>query len=460
MAFEDYHWPAREGLKPFQHQIETVKFQLVNKRGFVLNQMGTGKTLSSLWATDILFCEKKIRKVLIICNISTMRSVWLREIRLNFPNRRVAIAHGTKQFRVQMIKSGVEYVIINHDGIVSCLQELMAERFDCIIIDELTAYKTFSANRTKCMIKLAKTARAVWGLTGKPTPNSPLEAFSQAHVVNPGNRFLPRYFTEYRDMTMMRINTFTWIPKEGAVNIAAAILSPAICYKLKDCVDMPPMTTQTLEIPFTPAQNKAYEEMRQQLYTEVGRGEISAANAAVKVGKLMQISAGAVIDDEGSIRVIDCKPRLNALLEIYQEAPTKKLIIFCTYRASIHIVEEFLNANNIKTKSIYGDVSNKDRDIFIREFQDSDLNALVIQPQSAAHGITLTASCVTIWFSLIQSNEYYQQGNARMYRPGQVNPCVVLHLISSKIESHVANMLSRKDYQADSVLDIIKNHDL
>jgi SNF2 family DNA or RNA helicase len=223
---------------------------------------------------------------------------------------------------------------------------------------------------------------------------------------------------------------------------------------------MPSLIYQTLEIPFTPAQTKAYVEMKEQLYTELANGEVSAANAAVKLNKLLQISAGAVKNDEGNATVIDCTPRLNALYDLFEETSNKKLIVFVTFRASIEVVRQFLISKKVSVKVIFGDVSPQKRQDAITEFQNSGLEVLVIQPQSSAHGITLTASSTVVWFSLIPSNELYQQGNARIYRAGQRLPCLVVHMISSGAEKHIAKMLTRKELQASSVLELISKHEL
>jgi SNF2 family DNA or RNA helicase len=464
MSEFEYSWPAREGLIPFKHQKETVYFLLQNKRAFVLNDMGTGKTLSVLWCADILFQHQKIKKVLIVCPLSTMRSVWQREIFLNFPMATVGIAHGPKDVRRHIIKQQYQYTVINHDGVKHMYNDLCAQQYDIIVIDELTAFKNLDSDRTKAMEKLAKTSRSVWGLTGKPTPNSPVEAFAQAHVVNPYNRNLPRFFQQFKSAVIYRPDPekhpLLWVPTPGAEQLVASVLQPSIRYRINDCIDMPEMTTQTREIPFTPAQKVAYDDMLNKLYLELEAGEVTAANAAVKLNKLLQISAGAVRTDEGIGARIDCAPRLSALKEIYEETPQGKIIVFATFRETIDLVTEYLNAQGIETRKIYGDVSPRERDEIIQNFQHGSIKAIIIQPQSGAHGITLTAASTTIWFSLISSNELYQQGNARFYRPGQSRACSVIHFISSAAERHIANMLTRKEVSANAVLDLIKGHEL
>ena len=91
--------------KPFKHQIVTASFLTTHKRGFCFNEQGTGKTASSLWASDYLIQQGVIKKVLIICPISIMDSAWRNDIKTFVPHLSCGIAHGTpkKRFYVVMV---------------------------------------------------------------------------------------------------------------------------------------------------------------------------------------------------------------------------------------------------------------------------------------------------------------------------------------------------------------------
>lgn len=461
-SLTEYKWPALEGRKPFNHQRTTVEFALANKRAFILNDMGTGKTLSVLWACDILFEAKKIRKVLVISPLSSMRSVWQKEIFFNIPHRRSAIAHGNRAQRLAAISSPVHFVIINHDGIKTCAEELIRESFDIIVIDELTAYKSAQSERTKTMIYICQPARAkaVWGLTGEPTPNSPLEAYSQCKVVNPTNPILPRYYTQYRDATMYQVNDYLWLPKPGASDIVHRCMQPAVRFRREDCLDLPPTMYQTISVEFTKEQQEHYERMKKEAYILHDRGEISASSAAIVLNKLLQISAGAVKTNDGDVAHIDYKPRFDALLEILEQTPQKKLVVFATYVATIKRLVDDLTAAGVHAAAIFGDVDHKQRAKYIDDFQTGALSVLVLQPQSSAHSITLVAASTIVWFSLIPSNELYRQGNARIVRPGQTRTTFIIHIVSSPAEQHIANILERKGHMSDEVLNLFKQHQI
>lgn len=468
---EKYHWPSREGLTPFVHQKTTSGFVLTNKRSLVLNEMGTGKTLSILWAIDILFWQKKIRKVCVICPLSTMKTVWQREAFFNMPHLTTVVAHGSKPQRVAAIRGPAQVVIINHDGIKTCLDELVEQEFDVVVIDELTAYKS-NSDRTNMAIYLCNrkgakdpfskyaVPKAVWGMTGEMTPNSPLESYTQCKVVDNENPRIPRYFGQFRDMCMFQPSPLDhpdfWLPKEGAAHVVAAMAQPAIRFARRDCIDLPETTIIDVEVDLSPEQKTAYKAMKEHLIVETAAGKVTAANAAVKLNKLLQISAGAVItSDEGdgvkSVQEIPCGPSLSELFRIYDETPQKKLVVFAAYRATIHMLKAKFAEREVNVEVIYGDVNQNERAKHIERFQTGDLNVLILQPQSSAHGITLVAASTIVWYSLVPSNELYQQGNARIVRPGQNEKTFIYNLIRTPAEQHLANILKRKGNMSDEV---------
>jgi len=59
-----YDWPGR--FKPFMAQREAAAFLSMYKRAFNLSELGTGKSLASLWAYDYLRTIGKANKALIV----------------------------------------------------------------------------------------------------------------------------------------------------------------------------------------------------------------------------------------------------------------------------------------------------------------------------------------------------------------------------------------------------------
>lgn len=463
---ESYDWPAFGGRKPFAHQKHTVKFALEARNCLILNDLGTGKTLSVLWALDILFKAKRVRKVLVIGPLSTLKIVWLNEIFLNMPHRRGGIAHGNAKIRREVLQDPyTEIVIMNHDGIKYEEDAIIREQPDLIVIDEITAFKS-NSDRTKCMRRITKEGRrakwlkGVWGLTGDLTPEAPTDAFYPCHIVVPHNQFLPAYYGQFRDACMYQLNEYVWLAKPEAPQIVAMCTQPAIRYTREQCLDLPETTYQIMEAPLSQEQLKWYETMRKQAYIELEAGEVKAVNAAVKLNKLLQISAGAVKDSDGNVIELNCDERLKLLLEIFESTPQRKLVVFATYRATINQIETFLTKKGVKVASIHGDVNQNQRASHIERFQSGDLQVLILQPQSAAHGITLTAASTLVWYSLIPSNGLYQQGCGRIVRAGQTRKTLIIVFASTKAEKHVASIVHRKGDISKEILKLFVDHDL
>lgn len=429
----------------------------------MLNEMGTGKTLSSCWSLDILFRFANLKRAYIVAPLSILKSAWARELFFNMPYLRYAICHGSQEYKKRVLASDVQIVIINPDG-VSGMHDLLMRRAtigkDLLIIDELTIYKTPESIRTEKMVELSATFKAVWGMTGDATPNKPTEAWSQAKIVVPKNPLLPMFYGKFRDATMYRIDEYSWGVKDGAERLVAAILQPSIRFRLRDCIDLPETIYTDVNPEMTADQAVAYQKMKEKLYIETEQGEVSAANAAVKLMKLVQIAAGSVKDDDGNDYELPCKPSLDMLHNIFDQTASKKLIIVCAFQASFRMLKAYAQKHGIKCGEIYGDVSIKQRDDYVEHFQRSDLNWLILQPQAAAHGLTLTASSHLVWWTLVPSNELYKQTNARIIRPGQKDVQNIIRFIRSPAEEHIAKLLERKEIMSSAILDLLKKRAL
>lgn len=456
----NYNWPmSNPEFKPFKHQVETAEFLLKNSRGYVFNDMGTGKTMSALWAADWLIENGYVKQVLIVAPLSTLQSVWLNELKSTFKHRSSIIAHGKNaEHKIKAIRSGANFIIINHDGVKSYKAELEAVGFRLVIIDELTAFKNHKSERWKAAKVICDKAYGVWGMTAEPTPNSPVEAFGQARLVNDKNPHLPKYITKFRDMVEYKVSMFVSLPKDDADKTVFKVMQPAIRFERDKCVDIPDCQLIDLEVPMTAQQTKAYEEMRKEMVVEYEKGDITSSNAAVKLVKLLQISCGWIKTDDGEIYELNPETKLEAAYDIFLNAHKNKLVIASAFRASIYGITKFFRDKGVKAECIHGSVKQEDRAKYIDDFQNGDLQVLVLQPQAASHGITLTAASTLLWYNLIPSGETYNQMNGRISRIGQTHKQTIYHLISSKAEAHIRKILAGKGIMSKEILELFAEH--
>ena len=449
-----YEWTGL--YKPFDHQKETSSFLTLHRRAFCFNEQGTGKTSSVIWAADYLLKEKFINRVLVICPLSIMQSAWEADLFKFAMHRTCAIAHSySKEKRIQAIHSDTDFVIINYDGLEIIKDEISNAKFDLIVVDEANAYKNVQTKRWKILASIIRPETWVWMLTGTPASQSPTDAYGLAKLINPTG--VPKFFGAFRDMVLQKITQFKWIPKPSSERVVHQVLQPAIRYTKEECLDLPDMTYVTREVPLSAQQNKFYEAIRNNMMTVAAGEEITTVNAAVNLNKLLQLSCGAVYSDSGEIVAFDAKNRMTALLEVIEEA-SHKVIVFAPFKHAIEIIAEEMRKNKIPAEIIHGGVSaTKRTEIFSRFQTEDNPRVLIIQPQAAAHGVTLHAANVVVWWGPITSIETYLQANARVHRAGQRNPCTVVHLQGSPVEKRVYKMLSEKVDIHTRLIDLYKN---
>lgn len=289
-----YHWSGQ--YQPFEVQRVTVDMLTLHTRAFVLNDMGAGKTISTLWALDYLRQKQRISRALIVAPLSTLERAWGDEVFRNFPHLNVAILHGSRAKRLKLLADlDYDLYVVNHDG-MEIIAEDLAERpdIDLVIIDELAVLRNAQTNRWKAANEICNKqrpgniVRRVWGLTGTPTPNAPTDAYAQVKLLAPDR--IPFGFGRFKDQVMQQISQYVWVPRVNAQEVVAQYMHPSVRFALEDCVELPELVYIDRDAPMSADQAKAYNQMMNMLATEVANGEILAVNEGVKASKLIQIA--------------------------------------------------------------------------------------------------------------------------------------------------------------------------
>lgn len=449
----DYAWPG--AFPPMSHQKDTASFFTLHKRAFCFNEQGTGKTAAAIWAADYLINQGLVRRVLIICPLSIMQASWQSDLFKCAVHRHVGIAHGSREKRKAIINGTAEFIVINYDGVETVAEDILNDgTFDLIIVDEANAYKNVTTKRWKTLKSLVGDKTWLWMMTGTPAAQSPTDAFGLAKMNVPQN--VPRFFGAFRDMVMVNISRFKWIPKPTAQQTIFAALQPAIRFTKEQCIDLPDITYTSRNAPLTPQQEKYYKILKDDMLLSAAGEEVSTVNAATNLNKLLQISGGAVYSDAGNVIEFDVSNRLSVVQEVIDEA-SHKVLVFVPFTHTINLLKEYLTKQGVTTEIINGNVSvNKRTDIFKRFQEQPEPRVLLIQPQAASHGVTLTAANVIIWYAPVTSIETYLQANARIHRQGQKNPMTVVHIAGSQVENKLYSMLQGKLTTHSQLVDLYK----
>lgn len=453
---QSYDWPRSRQIKnPFEAQKLTASFCTLNTRSFVLNDLGTGKTLSCLWAFDYLKKQGKAKKLLISCPLSTMERAWADELFLNFPHLTYTILYGhNKKRRLENLENDVDVYIINHHGVKVITEELCASGIDSMIIDEVSQCCRNKTDIWKAHNEVANghnPMNIVWGLTGTPIPNEPTDAYYQVKLINPHKTKM--YFTAFKRSVMAQFGPFTWIPKADAMDIVDALMSPAIRFRRDQCVDLPPTIYTTREAPLSDKQQKAYDTMHKQLFAEIESGEVTAVNEAVKASKLIQITCGVLYDEDGKELSIGAPSRVKECLTLIAQS-TSKTIVFVPFKSALSMLAKEIEQAGYKVGVIHGGVAKAERDTIFKGFQSSHQpEVIVAQPASMSHGLTLTAASTIVWFAPLPNNEVYEQANGRITRPGQKHTTVIAHIEATAEERRIYHRLKTKQKMQNILLE-------
>jgi len=452
-VLSQYDW---NGGTPFDVQQKTVAMLTTERRAYVLNDMGTGKTKCCLWAFDFLRSKGLAKKMLVVAPLSTLTFVWAREVLQTVPHLKIAVLHHhTRKKRLERLAGDWDIAVINHDGLDVVYEELEKMQLDVLCIDELAVYRNYNM-RTKKMAKLAKRFRWVWGMTGAPTPNEPTDVWGQAIVVTP-NRVDNR-FTRFRDELMIKISNFKYLPKSDATERAFRVLQPAVRYTMDDVVELPEVVYRTMQVELGPGQAKIYDALRLHAHALVQAKEITAANAGAVLQKLLQVSLGWVYSGvKKDIVPLDNDIRLQALEDMIAST-NRKVIVFVPFKHALYgLVDYLASRGHDVAPPVSGDTSQTERNTIFSAFQGSSkYKVLAAHPACMSHGLTLTAADTIIWFGPITSLETFSQANARITRIGQKHRQQVIMLQSTAVERKIYSLLQRKQAVQERLLEMFE----
>lgn len=441
-----YDWPGR--FKPMQHQVETVEHFITYDRCFCLDPIGVGKTLSAIWAADYLRSVGAVRRVLVAAPLSIVEHVWERELFLSLPGAPVAVVKGTRGRKRQIAAdTRFDWLVVNPDSlpiIADCLPDV-----DLIIVDEFNFFKTPSTRRYKSLRTAAKGKR-LWLMSGTPAPQSPMDAYAPIRLINPGSVS----FLSFRDLTMARLGQFRWVPRPDADKVIAQYMQPAIRHRREDCYELPDVQVLELRADLTPQQEKLIKMFIDEARALIGNREITAANAAAVLTKILQVKAGGVYDAEHAVHCVDADPYYETLTRVLEQADTP-VLVFVGFRSSAEATAGYLEKQGFRIGRVLGGSSSRERSVVFDQFQAGDLDAIVAIPSTMSHGLNLTRSRVVIWASPPFSFETYEQANGRVVRKNQENNVVIYHLVQNYVDKILFSRLQSKKRLQDAVLELI-----
>lgn len=433
--------------------MRAAQFIKNNKMAALWVDMGLGKTVSTLTALVDLLATKQVIKVLVVAPLRVAQHTWPTEIK-NWEHLKAlkfsVLAGLGPAKREQAAHSSAPIHIVNRENLPWLIDFLGSEwRYDTVVIDESSSFKSHSSQRWKALRKVVKANKInrMVQLTGTPAPNSLMELWPQIYLLDRGSRlgdtrgkFLDNYC---RPTGNPQWSQYEMRP-DKVDQLHGKVADLVLRMDSKDYLELPDRIESNIVVPLPPKALRAYEQMEKDFIIEIENGEVLAANAAVKVNKLLQVCSGAVYTEQGHEVLHDKK--LDALQEII-EASNEPVLVAYNFK---------VDAARI-TKRIKGAELLKSDPKIIDKWNKKEVSVLLAHPASAGHGLNLQAGgSIIVWFGIPWSLELYQQFNARLHRQGQKNPVRIIHILADvKADWVVKEVLKQKGSTQDLLLKMV-----
>ena len=439
---------------PYPHQLKGFNLTTVAPRCFLLFKMRTGKTATALWAAEALIKEGLVKSVLIVTTASIMHDTWGAQIFEYLPHRAYSILHGTKEKRKEILsRSKAIFNIINFDGVHVIQQELVYKAYDLVIIDECRAYANPSTRRWKALNKVIKPSARAWGLSGSPRSNSPEDVYGQIKLINP-TRLNGITKTWWKDLTMRQVARFTWIERPTANDTIKKFMHPAVYASLEDALPFLPEKIETYrKVELSPSQRKVYKDIVSKEFASVELTTITPVNAAAKILKLLQVCAGDVYADEGAPLSLDNSPRIEALMDIIEEAEGR-VLLYASFTSVIDALHVLLKNKGYAV--IDGRTSIANRAKILQQIREGTVTGLIAMPSTLAHGVDASTLNTIVWFTPTLSAEHHEQANMRIVSPTQTRGMQIIYMYATEVEHHRYQQLQDKKQSQQNFLDLYK----
>lgn len=450
---------------PYPYQDFATQHILTHSMSGAFIEMGLGKTVITLTAISHVLLMENIRKVLVIAPLAVAKDTWEDEVNKweHLQHLRISKILGTEKERLAALKMDADIYTINVENVVWLIGTIGRAnwQFDYLVIDESSKFKDQSSKRFKALrISLPKYKRITL-LTGTPRPNSLMDLWSQLYILDRGLR-LGDTITKYRQAYFNAFPQKSYTRYDVKVNEDAAIGKPdryenmvykrisdiCISMKAKDYVDLPERIDRIVKISLPEKLLAQYNQFERDLVYEIMDKEITAANAVVLTGKLLQFTNGAIYDENRNWHTIHDE-KLNALEDIIDVASGSPVLVLYNFQ---HDYERICK----RFKKVLPKLKTTEER---RLWNQGKIPIAVAHPKSIGHGLNLQAGGnIIIWFGVPWSLELYQQPNARLIRLGSIFENVIIHhiLCKSTVDVKAMQALRYKDAGQRGCMDFVK----
>jgi hypothetical protein len=432
------------------YQRKAIDALVLNRRKLLVARMGAGKTATTLFAI-----RSDPGRVLIVAPLRVAKEVWRQEAQEWEETRHLtfSLIAGTAAQRRKAAAAQADVYLVNWEN----LHELVDHPWDWLVCDESSRLRagvkwtkggkkpradgTFTPKRLTAYgaaRTIAAKAKRVTLLTGTPRPNGIRNMYGQVSLLDPSKslgtsmtNFTERFFHQ------AHYSQHVYIPNKGAEEAITALCAPFT--HVVENAFLPDQIVNDVWVTLPPEAMQRYQEMKEEFSTM----DITAANAAVMLGKLLQITSGNIYDEEKNAQWVHDE-KLEALGEILDSGDN--VLCWYPYKHGARAIADRFGGVDLRRAGA------------IPSWNKGEIPLLVGHPASGGHGLNLQyGGHVMVWYGLLYDLELYEQACARLARPGQKNQ-VVIHRILARgtVDEKVSAALAQKGRGQLNTIELLK----
>lgn len=456
-------------VKLWSHQQDGHDWAWARPAALLHHGMGSGKTRTALSIIVRSFAEEQRKRCLVCCPKAVI-AAWVKQVGLWCPETKIFAVD--QQDRKKKIKAIEEALRCQEPCIVVCnyesawrLSQLEKAPWDILVWDEVHRLKAPGGAASRWAAKMCKKnekARKL-GLSGTLIPHSILDAWAIYRSVEAP--YCPTFGDTF---TVHRANYAIMNPRQQGMVIGWRNLDDAhrridaTTHRIRseDVLDLPEIQFLDVTSELYDDEATLYREIEDEFCVAVDAGTVTPTNALEQMLRLQQICGGHVRWDDTAEAVpiseghASKAARLRDMMEDLPES--EPIVVFCKFRPDLAAAR--WAAESLGRKVL--EQSGERREL--AAWQAGEAPVLVVQVQSGGEGIDLTRACYCVFYSLSHSLATYDQGVARVHRPGQMKRTFIYHLVATNkgkktIDGRIYDALRNRRAVVETIIDGIRS---
>lgn len=462
-------YPTCTKTPPWGHQLAGLRY-MWNKPAALLDlTMASGK---SKIVVDYVLNKPGVRRVLIVCPKSVV-PVWALQfgrhggkpvLCAELDERAGSVEHkahaAARTIVAAKSRDMIAVVVVNYDSVwrEPFRSWALDAKLDLLVLDEIQRVKGRSSNVGRFAYQLGRAVPVKVGLSGTPFSHSPLDAYGVYRALDPSI-----FGTNYRQFEQ----TYALMGGFGNYKVLKFINQSMMQEKLgrirfhvePEGYDLPDAVHTDIPVTLSDEHRRLYRQLENNFYAKVGSGEITAANAAVSLIRLSQLTSGylpAEYESEEDEYRTDVRLetlhtlKQDALQDLLEDLPEDEPVVcFCRFRYDLEQIHRAAKAAGRTSLELSGKRHELER------WQQGETTVLAAQLRAGSVGVDLTRAAYAIYVSYSYSLEEFEQSLARIRRPGQKRTCKYYHIIAEKsVDDRIRKALASRKAVLDALLEV------